>query len=210
LAAFYSDNPSKIFRLGDVVTGFHLPAFQIDAPGAPEKSTDVRINLTRPSYFAVMTPCCSIEDQSISLAPLIEIRHRFFEIPRLAEDMTRLNAYVQPEDSLPQKAWENMPPEKKQELLTRGPSYIFIECFVYEANALLKTYPLKKGNHEWPNVGYRMVDFKQIFRVECNQIERMRDAPEGIKLLELTIQARTTLRDKLAAFFARVPDEDAA
>jgi hypothetical protein len=210
VAAFYSDSPSKIFRLGDVVTGFHHPAFQIDTPGAPEKSTDVRINLTRPSYFAVMTPCCSIEDRSISLAPLIEVRHRFFEIPRLVEDMTRLNAYMQPEDSLPQKAWEKMTPEKRGEFLAKGPGYIFTECFVYEPNPLLTTYTLKKSTHEWPNVGHRMVDFKQIFRVECNQIERMRDAPEGTKLLELSIPIRSQLRDKLAAFFARIPEEDAA
>lgn len=210
MAAFYSDNPSKIFRLGDVVTGFHHPAFQIHTPGALEKSTDVRINLTRPSYFAVMTPCCSIEDQSISLAPLIEIRHRFFEIPHLAEDLTRLNSHMRPEDSLPPKAWERMTPEKKVELLARGPSYIFIECFAYEPNALLKTYSLKKGTNEWPAVGHRMVDFKQIFRVECDQIGRMRDAPEGTKLLELSIPIRSQLREKLAAFFARIPEEDAA
>jgi hypothetical protein len=196
--------------LGDVVTGFHHPAFQIDSPGNAEKSTDVRINLTRPSYFAVMTPCCSIEDQSISLAPLIEVRHRFFEIPRLAEDMTRLNSPMQPEDSLPPKAWENMTAEKKGELLARGPSYIFTECFIYEANPLLKRYALKKGTREWPDVGHRMVDFKQIFRVECNQVDRMRDAPEGTKLLELGIPTRSQLRDKLAAFFARIPAEDAA
>ena len=127
--------------------------------------------------------------------------------------MTRLNAHVEPKNSLPLTAWERMDPAKKAELLSKGPSYIYIECFVYEPHPLIPTYTLKKsskeGTKEW-EIGHRLIDFKQIFRVECNLIERLREAPEGIKLLELTISVRSQLREKLAAFFARVPEEDAA
>jgi hypothetical protein len=209
LQAFYADKPSKILRLGDVVTGFHFAALHMDSPGT-EKTLDVKIHVTRPNYFAVMTPCCSIENQSISLAPLTELRHKFFEFPRLVEDFTRLNVPMPPEETLPPKHWENLSTEEKSKLIANGPSYIFLECFIYEPNAIFATYPMKKGTQSWPAVGHRMLDFKRIVRIECTQIERNRDAPAGTKLLELTIAARSQLRDKLAYFFGRIPDEDAA
>lgn len=208
MSAFYAEPPSQIFRLGDIVTGFQHPAFQIDKPGSDEIDTHLKIHLTRPLYFAVMTPCCSIENQCISLAPLIELRHKFFEFPRLVEDMTRLNITMKPEESLPPKAWDNLPLEQKGELLAKGDSYIFLQYFVYQPHAFLKPYALKKGSQVWPDIGYRMVDFKQTFRVDCSQIERNRPAPVGTKLLELSIAARSQLRDKLAHFFGRMPDED--
>jgi hypothetical protein len=66
LPAFYNEQPSNIFRLGDVVTGFQFAALHMNSPDPNEKHLDLKIHLTRPAYFAVMTPCCSIEDQSIS------------------------------------------------------------------------------------------------------------------------------------------------
>jgi hypothetical protein len=94
--------------------------------------------------------------------------------------------------------------------MAKGDSFIFEECFVYDANPLFSAYSLKKGSQTFPPVAHRLLDFKRIIRIDCTLIERNRDAPAGTKLLELTISARTQLRDKLAHFFGRIPEEDAA
>lgn len=203
---FYADNPSKIFRLGDVITGFHSAEVEMDIPH--DDATGLQIRVTRPKFFGVMTPCCSIENKVISVAPLVPLRHKFFDNPHLFEDFTRLNSRIEPQNTLPPIAWSNLTPEQRTDLLARGQSYIFIECFVYAPNAVLGTYPLKKGTQAWPEVGHWMLDFKSIFKIDCGQIERNREAPAGIKLLELRIPARSELREKLAYFFGRVPDED--
>jgi hypothetical protein len=81
---------------------------------------------------------------------------------------------------------------------------------VYAPNPIFETYELKKGKQAWPVVGHYMVDFKSIVRIDCALIERKREAPAGTKILELSVVARAQLRDKLAAYFGRIPDEDAA
>lgn len=207
---FYNDNPSKILRLGDVVTGFHLASFHVNDPGNAGKPLDLNVHVTKPLYFVVMTPCCSIENQSISLAPLTQLRQKFFEFPRLVEDMTRMNVRMEPQESLPPKHWESLSADEKGKLVAKGLSFILLDCFVYEPNGLFKPYSLKKGTKSWEGIGHMMVDFRQTFRVECPQIERGNDAPDGIKMLELSIETRSKLRDKLAHFFGRIPDEDAA
>jgi len=209
LPAFYTDQLSSILRFGDVVTGFQLTALRVDSPGASASQLDLKIHVTRPPYFAVMTPCCSIEMQSISLAPLTEVRHSFFSVPRFEEDLTRINVPMLADQAIPPKRWESMSPGEKSELLAKGPSYVFYECFVYEPHDVFRTYELKKGKLAW-NVKHRMVDFKTIFRVECVHIDRNRDAPSGIKLLQMTTAARAQLRDKLTYYFGRNADEEDA
>jgi hypothetical protein len=178
----------------------------MDSPGTGAIPLDIKIHLTRPNYFAVMTPCCSIELQSVSLAPIVEVRHRFFSFPRFAEELTRINTPMPAEEAVPPQHWAALSAESKGELIARGPSYVFYECFVYEPHAIFGNYELKKGKESW-TVGHRMVDFKSIFRVDCNQIERDRDAPAGTKILQLTNAARAQLRDKLLSYFGRDADE---
>ncbi len=203
---FYIEPPTSNLRFGDVVTGFHLAALRMDSPGGSATPLDIKIHVTRPNYFAVMTPCCSIELQSVSLAPIVEVRHKFFSFPRFAEELTRINAPMPAEEAVPPQHWAALSAERKGELIARGRSYVFYECFVYEPHAIFGKYELKKGKESW-TVGHRMVDFKSIFRVDCNQIERDRDAPVGTKILQLTNATRAQLRDKLLSYFGRDADE---
>ncbi|MGB6500863.1 MAG: hypothetical protein WBG19_05640 [Thermoplasmata archaeon] len=210
MCAFYSDQPSATLRFGDVVTGFQFAALHMDSPGPDEKGVDLKIHVTRPRYFAVMTPCCSIELKSISLAPLVQVRHRFFDFPPLAAELTKINSPMPPETPFTEEHWKTLSAEKQQEVLGQGNSYVFDDCFVYEANAIFPAYVLKNKKISLSAVGQYMVDFRSIARIECSQIERNHDAPSGMKLLELSVQTRGQLRDKLAHFFGRVPAEDAA
>src|SRR5271157_2693120 len=140
----------------------------MNSPGTATSALDLQIHLTSPLYFAVMTPCCSIEAKSISLAPLGEARHSFFSNPRFVEDMTKINSLLSPADALSPQHLAALSEEKRAEELAKGPSYVYYDCFVYEPHALFGTYVIKKGQSSW-KVGHRLVDFKSIFRVECEQ-----------------------------------------
>jgi hypothetical protein len=207
--AFYTDQPTKNLRFGDVVTGFQLAALHMDIPTNAESSPDLKIHLTRPQYFAVMTPCCSIEMQSFSIAPLVQVRSAFFAVPYFAEDLSRINVPAQPEKAVPPQHWDNLSAEEQLELVNQGLAYAFYDCFVYEPADLFTAYTVRKKKESW-TTGHRLVDFKSIFRVECAQIERDRDAPGGIKVYELTTLTRAQLRDKLTAYFGRNADAEIA
>lgn len=206
---FYENEPESSLRFGDVLTGFQAMVAQTDNP-TDKPICDLAIRVSKPAYLVVMTPCCSIEKKSIALAPLAQIRPSFLDNPFLAEDLTRVNRHVPPEKSVSPYVWENkFPAEKKQELKARGSGYICLECFVYKAHSLLKSYRLDRRGGA-VEMGDYMVDFKSIYRVDCKLIERGRNAPSGLKLLQLTPYTREDLRDKLGYYFGRVPDEDRA
>ena len=141
------------------------------------------------------------------LAPLGPIRIAFYKNPHLVEDLTRINQQVPAEHTLPPTAWEKMPPEEAATRLAEGRGWIFNECFVYAPHDLLGDYPL--STRDGPRrIGHYLVDFATTFRAECQAVERGRPAPTGSKILELTIATRKQLREKLATYYSRVPDED--
>jgi hypothetical protein len=210
LAATYTDSPSRILRFGDVVTGFQTAAVRIDSPDTSTKSLDLHIHVSQPKYFAVMTPCCSIEMQSLSLAPLDELWNGFLALPNLWDDLGSINSPMPAERAVPPAKWQHLDATQKSRIIARGTEYVLVNCFIYEPHDLFETYTLKKGKDLSREFRHRLVDFKKIFRVDCSQINRDHDAPAGIKVLQLTEPIRAQLRDKLAYFFGRPPDEDLA
>jgi hypothetical protein len=210
LPAFYTDSPSKILRFGDVVTGFQAAALRMDSPNSSAKPLDLKIHLSQPKYFVVMTPCCSIEMQALSLAPLEELRNTFLSLPQLWDNLSSINAQMPAQDAVPPKKWEHLDATQRSAIMAKGTCYVLVELFVYEPHDLFETYTLKKGKDLSRDFRHRLVDFKKIFRVDCSQIDRNNDAPAGVKVLQLTDTVRAQLRDKLAYFFGRPPDEDVA
>ncbi len=210
MGGFYDDSPEEILRFGDVITGFKFAT-----PGTHDPSTEMHndwaIAVSSPAYAAVMTPCCSIEKKAFALAPLVEIRPGFLDNDYLAEDLTRVNGKVAPEHCVPRAVWEKWPFEQRQLNIAKGHSYIFIDCFIYEAHDLLRKYTLKRKERKGGpvEVGHYMVDFKSICRVDCNLVDRGKPAPPGTKILQLAVSRRQVLREKLSFYYARVPDEDA-
>ena len=202
---FYLDPPTKDFRFGDVVTGFQHPTVRMDTPNS---AVDLKISVTRPQYFAVMTPCCNIEQNSFSLAPLVQVRDAIvIKHPRLHANLTLINVPFPPRDGFTDEQIAKMEPAKQAELLSEGAQYTYLDCFIYEPNQLFPAYEVKRKELTIAKIQYRMVDFKGIFRVECSQIEREQEAPTGIKVAELTVPTRSELRDKLTFYFSRNADE---
>ena len=209
---FYTNNPTDCLRLGDVVSGFSIATPSSDRLVKTDDTPhNLVITVVRPRYLVVMTPCCSIENGVVVLAPLANLRPAFFQNPHFVQDLARINRKVHPKDSVPPISWDALTPEQKAVKLNLDPGYVFLDCFVYEPHDFLPRYSVKKGKMAWETEHY-MVDFKAMYRFECKMIRRENKntpVPDGCnKLLELTAAARKELRDKLTYFFSRPADED--
>ncbi len=155
----------------------------------------------------VLSPCCSIGKKVICLTPLIEVCKAFFNNPYFAEDLTRINREMKPRQSVSPHTWDGLAPEEKQKSLAAGSLYALYDIFIYEQNDLFQKYTVhgREGNIK---SSYYMIDFKNTHKVNCETINTAKDAPLSSKCLQLSIQTRKELRDKISYYYARVPKED--
>jgi len=205
---FYDQHPGHVLRLGDVLRGLPAiePVLATLAPNLADPGYTAAIR--HPEHSVVMSPCCSIERGVLSVAPLVRVPVSLFANPYVAEDLTRLNRPMLPEQALPPAAWAELSDGERTRRMAQGPAYGFVEVFVYASHALLRPYELT-GKDRIPRVvEHYMVDFRTAYRVSCHQVQR-RPAPGTIlKVLQLSALARDSLRGKLSNYFTRVPEED--
>lgn len=203
---FYSKQPSDALRFGDVIKGFFstIPVVK-EPPFALSKKYSIDVNL--PEFFAIMDPCCQIGKLCISLTPLIPIQNQFFDNPYLADDLTRINRTMEPQQSVSPQVWTGFTDEEREKRLQVGKKYAFVNLFLYESNDLLTPYTVNNG-HENIQTRYYMIDFRNCHKVNCDKIISAQRAPLHLKVIELSRETRQELRDKLSSYFASVPDED--
>ncbi len=205
---FYNDTNDKALRFGDVLRGYVLAASNIEQPIL---DANYKINVDLPIFCVVLTPCCSIGDNIISLSPLIQIYSSFFRNPYFIEDFTRINRKMEPQQSVSADIWAKFPPEEQQKRLEKGISYALLELFIYEKNNLFPEYEISlKRDHttEKHKTNYYMIDFRNIYKINCSKIVNSKDAPFESKCLQLSVETRSELRDKIAYYYGRPPDED--
>jgi len=204
---FYEKEPDKELRFGDVLRGCIATTPNIRELILPDQilSEGYNIDVDLPMYSVVVTPCCSIDkkEKIISLTPLIEVRNSFFDNPYLAEDLTRINRAMTPEQTVAPHIWDQFPPEEKQKRLNEKVGYAFLELFIYEKNEWFPKYTIhrKQGSVE---TNYYMINFKNIYKLNYKEMR----TPIESKCLQLSVQARAELRDKMSYYYARVPKED--
>lgn len=206
-AAFYQESIDQGFRFGDVIKGFVSATPSVSNPPINSDNTDYSIEISTP-YCAIISPCCSIKDKVISLSPLLHVNKTIFRNPYCKEDLTRINRTVPSEKSVPPIAFEKMPPEEKERILSKGPSYIFLNLFIYEQHDLFPEYPIQLNGADDFNTRYYVIDFRNTFRVNCSKIQNPTNVPPGLKCLQLTIDTRNVLRDKITHYYGRLPEED--
>ena len=202
---FYALTVDDALRFGDVVDGYisTVPTIVkptltiIDAQG-------YKIDVRMPRYSVILSPCCSIREETISLTPLIPAAPNFFKNPYFAEDLTIINRPMEPQQTLSPDGWEKLPPEEKQTRLAEGFNYALLHFFVYEQHDLFPYYELRDGTKN----NYYMIDFRSTYRLNCGLILSPTNAPLQSKCLQLSIETRSELRDKLAYYYSRVPEED--
>lgn len=208
---FYEENPQSTLRFGDIVRGFLLTHCHNYSPSLGRKPDAFHIEVTYPNLAVVLTPCCTIAQSSgnmLILTPLLPIRPDcYFENSYLKEDITRINREMTIQQAIGPEKWRKLSDEIKTQRLADSPGkcYIILNQFVYDKHALLPEYELKyKGMKALLN--YYMIDFRNICRAQTtNGIN-----PPSTKLLQVSIKARQELREKLAHYFARKPEEDVA
>jgi len=208
---FYDDNPQSVLRFGDVVRGFLLTHCHTYSPSSREKPDAFQIEVTHPDLAVVLTPCCTIAQRSgnmLILSPLLQIKPDcYFDNSYLKEDFTRINREMSIEQAIGPEKWGKLPADEQSRRLadSHGKRYTIVNLFVYDSHDLLPEYELKYKSKK-ALVNYYMIDFRNICRAQTISDTN----PSSTKLLQLSVQARKELREKLAHYFGRKPEEDVA
>jgi hypothetical protein len=205
----YEAEPDNALRFGDVVSGYVLSASSI-VPCPHEHPRSYHIDVERPICAVVLSPCCSIGDRTLTLTPLVAPLGKFFDNPYLAEDLTRANRLMTPKQSVPPDVWEAMSANDKEARFDfdQPLSYAFVDHFVYAPHELLPECKVNKKGGKI-TTGFHMIDFRRLYKIQCDGIQSAKQAPLHTKILQLSIATRQELRDKLTHYFGRVPAEDA-
>lgn len=196
----------ETLRFGDIIQGFPLCFSVIDTPS---HQAGFNIRVSAPTFAVVLSPCCSISDKVLAIAPLEQLENKLFSNPYLAEEPTRINTKVAPEKTVPPIHWANMQPEKKANMAAMGDGYIFVDKFVYAPSDLFPEYTInrKEGNIK---TRYYVVDFRASNKISCDSIKNPQYSPGACKVLQLSVETRELMRRKIASFYRRMPEEDAA
>ncbi len=205
---FYQESHDEALRFGDVLKGYVTITPLISEPyKASEKAPSYEIKVSYPEFVVILSPCCAIKDSIICLAPLTSIQKTFFKNPFFREDLTRINRLIQPQQVYSPEDWDKLSSLKKDEILSGSPSYSFLNNFIYDENPLLPEYSITVRGLEY-NIRYYMIDFRSIYSLKCSKITSPKAAPRETKCLQLSIQSRKELREKMAYFFGRPAKED--
>lgn len=204
----YSESSSSALRFGDIVGGFVAANLIVSLLKGGSASSDFRIAINHSQLMAVLSPCCSIEDKTLLLAPLQQLTPRIYENPYFAEDVTRINRRMQTKQSLPPIAWESMDPATRDRKLAEPDGFTLLDMFVYRDHELLPPYKVKTKQQGELTVSACSIDFRKIVSITCDQVQRNSADLLATKRLELTTDSRSELREKIAHFYARVPEED--
>ena len=205
--SFYNTSQTTNLRLGDVVRGFMSVAPCVDKPNEfPNK--EYSIEILHLDYSVILTPCCSIEKGEIVITPLKKIRIAFLKNPYFEEDLTRINSKMRPQQSVAPSEWEKMSEDIKRKRFGVDPEvFAFTDVFIYEKHDLLLPYELNTQTKGKIKSNYYMISFKDITKINCENIQRGGQGLET-KILELSVAAREQLRNKIAYFYGRTPEED--
>lgn len=204
---FYNDRIDVELRFGDVVEGFFFSIPTINSPIMRIDEANFNINLSYPRFSVVLSPCCSIKDKILLLAPLLNLRNTFYQNEYFKEDLTRINRIIVPEKRMPKKAWENISDDEKTKKIMEGPEYTFLEIFIYEEHEIFPTYEVNFRNSPNISTKFYMIDFRNVHKINCDRIIQNNNHI-GTKILQLSVNTRKELRDKIGSFYNRATDED--
>jgi hypothetical protein len=198
---FYLETNDAALRFGDILRGYVATIPKIKEPNLHTAGVSAGCDIIV-SYFdfvVVMSPCCSIKEKIICLAPLIKLEATLFRNPFLRDDPTKINLKMNPQQCWIPEQWEKLPENKKQEELSKGLSYAFLSFFIYNQHQILPRYSghIKEIQFE---TGCYMIDFRMIYSLNCEKIINPKQAPLESKCLQLSIQTRSELRDKIDEF----------
>lgn len=203
---FYVDSSQmeQTLRFGDVIQGFPICFSIIDSPSS---QAPFHINVSTSTFAVVLSPCCSIADRLLAVAPFQQLPGSIFSNEYLAEDPTRINIKIPAEKSVPVAAWEKMPAGERTNRLAKGEAFVFLDLFVYAPSDLFQEYTINRRNGNI-NTRHYSIDFRTSSRISCGLIKNPNYSPGASKVLQLSIETRELLRKKITSFYGRIPDEE--
>lgn len=206
---FYTDTVKKNFRFGDIIKGFADLYPYINEPLNGNKESEYEIKVFHNNYFVIISPSCSIANKIISLTPLKKVKASFFDNPYFAKDLTNINRECSPEQAVSTEIWKKKYTEEfRQKKKQEGDSFALTDFFIYKENTIFEPYEINNKKLGKFTTNYRMIDFKEIFRVYCDKIKNPENLPFELKCLQLTPEIRNELRLKLISYFNREYLED--
>lgn len=202
---FYESKISQAFRLGDIIKGFISiqPTIMNPIIGTMTEKDNYKIDINMPDFSVILSPCCSIGDSKITLTPLVRLQSTIFKNTNFIEDPTRINREIEPQYTLSPEKFEKLPQEEIDRILQSKKGYTLLEWFIYEEHDLFTPYELKGIETK-----YYMIDFRNVYKINCDKIKKPEKVPIESKVLELSIQSRADLREKLSYYYGRIPEED--
>lgn len=179
---FYEvDRVEPVLRFGDILEGFILTTPNLVKD--PTESNCCTIDIDVPRLCVLLTPCCSVRDKIISISPLIELNPSFFLNPYFTEDLTRINREVEARYTLPPERWEKLPEQEKIRRQNVGSGYVFLDQFIYEKNEHLTSYFLNNKKLGKFETNYYMIDYRNIYKINCEKIKSMEESLLRLKKL---------------------------
>lgn len=174
----------------------------------PKSTQDYSLDIHIPSLSVLLTPCCTLRHRMFTLAPLMPIRNSFFENPYFREDLTRINRPMEPRQTVAPELWNNFPDEEKVRRSQEGIAYAFVEIFVYQENEVFEECDINLRNLGRQSTRFHMIDFRHLYKLSGEDIKNAEAVLLEAKVLQLSIAARTALREKISHYFGRTPQED--
>lgn len=202
---FYQEPIEATLRFGDVIQGFLRITPRIDAPHEAVIPLDMNIELASVDYFVILSPCCSIAESVINITPLRKVKSNFLKNPYFAEDLSRINQRILARNTLAPEDWDQLSLEEKAERESKGPAFALLDYFIYKGNPLFDEYEVRRNR-----INDYMIDFRYSYYIKCSQVRSPAESPINLKCLQLSVESRRKLREKIAHFYSRVPEEDAA
>src|SRR5450830_1235623 len=208
---FYGPFSSDGLRLGDVVTGFtcSIPHLKLhpDPSDGLGGDASLTIDVIKPQYAAVLTPCCSIGGDRLVVGPLRRIRPDWLENPYFRDNFLCINEKIDEEHLMTPEQWGRKSPEEQEAIRRQPPAWTLLEYFVYAPGGLLASYPVSY-KHQAYDTNYYIVDFRSPMLVHHDLLADSAGHTHGEKILQLSPKARDCLRLKLAYYYSRSPQED--
>lgn len=206
---FYERDVDNALRFGDVIRGYVATTPCIEEPVLATEGLDegYHVDIRVPRFSVILTPCCSIGEKRILLTPLLHVHGSFFDNPYFLEDLTGINRKMEPRQTVAPHVWEEFPREEREKRLEEGFAFTLLDFFIYEENDVLPRYTVHRRNRNL-ETGHYMIDIRNTYRLNCDSINRPQDAPLESKCLQLSIQTRSELREKISFYYGRPPKED--
>jgi hypothetical protein len=178
---FYTETPDNQLRFGDVLLGPISAALNIEETFIDNRTKDFRIDFIIPVYSVILTPCCSIDNDKVAVAPLLQLRPALFRNPYFRQDFTRINREMEPQQAVPPDVWESLTREEQVKRIDKGRTYSFLEVFVFQGHELLEDYKVRDRTEAYETNSY-MVDFRDSHRMNKKKAEITHQCSSQIKM----------------------------